>query len=194
MNNFIAISGKKEHGKDTFLNFIIKNAAKIIPNKSIAKLAFADPIKEAILNLYPQIKREHIFGESYYKSLEVNGCVNPETGNPLTIRDLILDFGKRCRQYNENSIIEAAICSANRLITEGKIVIISDCRLKKEKRYLQNNGIKVIRIIRTGIVSNSTDITEIDLDDELGFDKVIMNTNLEDFEKAAVDIINEYLL
>ena len=194
MNNFIAISGKKEHGKDTFFNFIIENAAKIIPNRPIIKLAFADPIKEAILNLYPQIKREHIFGESNYKSITVNGCINPETGNPLTIRDLMLDFGKMCRQYNENSIIEAAMYAADKFIAEGKTVIISDCRLKKEKRYLQSKGVKVIRVIRTGIKSKSTDITEIDLDDETGFDKIIMNTNLEDFEKAAIDIINEYLL
>ena len=148
----IAISGKANSGKNTVSQLLCEEIRyngydKVIPLSSDFKhteifthkiLAFADPIKEMILHMYPQVKRKHLFGSSHLRNKIIDGSF--KDGAPLTIRKLLQDLGEGSKQYNPKIWIEALNKS---LIKHQKnnihVVIVSDLRFIDEFNFLKEN-------------------------------------------------------
>lgn len=194
MTNIIGISGKASHGKDLFSNIIIDELKKQSFNKKIYKTSFASPIKEIVLNMFPFLDSELLYGSSELRKTPIPGYINPETNDVLTIRDVLCQTGKLGRSYNPDCWVYATTNKFPKLIAENKFIIIADARFKNECKHLHSLGAKIIRIIRPGVGFTTNDISETDLDDYTDFDKIIINNTLDDLRKAAIDVINEYII
>jgi len=96
----LVISGKLKHGKDTFANNIIDKLS-IYDKIKVQKTAFANPIKEMSKIMFPQISDKDLWGSSQNRNNIVKGCINPENGHPLTVRDVLIKIGKYGRSCNK---------------------------------------------------------------------------------------------
>lgn len=148
----IAISGKANSGKDTASRYFEDcfnpgwKGRCFTPRKTIS-IAFADPIKEMILQMYPGLKREYLFGDSKYRKEIIPGSYH--NGEPLTIRVLLQEFGEGCKKYNPKIWINAFDAKSKMAEERGdNLVIASDLRFIDEFNYLKENGFYLIRIIR----------------------------------------------
>ena len=197
MVNFISISGKANSGKNTIAELIFKrlglnkNSQYVIPKCQI--LAFADPIKEMAMIMFPYVKREFFYGSSKLRNYIIPGAF--KNGTPLTVRQLLIDIGSGLgKQYNPNIWIE----NLDRMLNAQSIntsVIVPDVRFREEFDYLKSKNFTQIRILRDDI-AKSQDLSEISQeeikDDE--FDYVIYNNGtLEDLKDKITDIMNDII-
>ena len=191
----IAISGKANSGKDTISKMFCelihpfhkytKNHCKII--------AFADPIKNIIKTMYPQIDPLHLFGSSEYRGEIIPGSF--VDGVPLTIRRLLQDFGEGCKKYNPKIWIDVfdnklKKCEKDKI----NIVIASDLRFIDELNYLRENGFVLIRLLKPDDVPQMSHISETQQnqikDEEFNF--IINNDGtLNDLNNKVLEIVNK---
>lgn len=195
--NKIALSGKANSGKDTVGNFI-RQILQENQDANPAKFAFADPMKKIILEMFPQLNPEFLFGPSKLRNTIIPGAFT-EDEQPLTIRQLLLDLGKFGRKYSVDIWINATISNVeNHLNQSGMpIGIITDVRFTNEFYKLRDSGFKVIRIIRPGNDVNINDISEIDMDQvpNSQFDEIIVNNgSLPDLKAAVANFVKRHLL
>ena len=194
----IAISGKLKHGKDSLADYIKSELFHYIlldilyrnDAELVVKMSFADPIKEAVWKMFPDLTKEDLWGPSQNRSKIIENHINPLTGDPLTIRDCLTSIGAWGRSCNEAFWASAAVKKANKLIKKDTIVIISDCRYKNEKEAVEKAGGIVIRVIRPDVGFTTTDPSEVDLDGTSlsEYDYVVNNTGLEALRQQAKDI------
>jgi hypothetical protein len=74
--------------------------------------------------------------------------------------------GKLCLDFDGRSFEDV----------ENTIVALTDCRFPNEVSYLSKHGAKSIRFLRT--ISNDSHISEVALDNYVGFDYIIDNTDM----------------
>lgn len=192
----LAISGKKNTGKNTVVSLIENTLVK--PHLFIHSYAFADPIKEIARQMFPQIDNENLWGPSEKRNTIIPDAFD-EDGNPLTCRKLLLDIGKNGRKYNPDIWINATFDFLNIHAKDSyaQIIstqIISDVRFKNEFKRCKKENFILIRIVRPKNESINQDISEIDLDDitDSEFDFVISNDgNLSDLEKKVNQLIEK---
>src|ERR1700744_2596093 len=97
----ISICGKMNSGKNTIANLL----SGYIENYEGKIIAFADPIKEIIMTMFPWADRDCLYGSSdKRKSVIPNAFDN--NGNPLTYRQSLNDIGTKGREYNPNHWID----------------------------------------------------------------------------------------
>ena len=151
----LVISGKLKHGKDTFAKYIIEHCCLENKNYKIKSTAFANPIKVVAKTMFPQIKRQDLWGSSENRSNIVENCINPKTGEPLIVRDVLTFIGSWGRACNENCWVN---CTFDYILENFDYnFIISDGRFINELEFSKKKGAKIIRIIRPEVVSTSTD-------------------------------------
>jgi len=147
----ISISCKAGVGK----NIVSKILRELISNKidhfntdQYKLIAFADPIKEIALKMFPHIPKKHLFGSSKYRSETIKGAT--KNGKPLTIRQLLIDIGTGWgREYNENIWIENYANRFNIAQKNGATLIITpDVRFANEHTHLKTNNFFQIRLLR----------------------------------------------
>lgn len=153
----IAISGKANSGKNTTASIILEELS-MSDNKQIRHetMAFADPIKEIILTMFPSARREFLYGESAFRSEKIPGAKN-KSGGDLTYRQALIDIGTMAREYNSSiwvecfdkrvKDIEARDTTLPESLRTG-MIIISDLRFQEEMDYLRNNNYFLIKINR----------------------------------------------
>jgi len=167
------ISGKAQHGKDTFSSFLKniyeKNGKKVI-----------------ITQLGKYIK---------YYAREMTGWNLTDEDKP---RELLQNLGTniiREKLKKDSLFIDRMIDDIEIFSCFYDAIIISDVRLKKEIYNIKKvfpDSISV-KVFRSNFESTLTDeqkrhITEIDLDDFNEYDYVIENTTLEELEKKAENL------
>jgi hypothetical protein len=156
----------------------------------VKNIAFADPIKEMILLMFPQVKREHLFGSSSFRNEAISGAF--KDGKPLTIRQLLQDLGESCKQYNSKIWVNVFDHTYKQAIKDNvDLVIASDLRFIDEFRYLKENGFYLIRLLRNEVLQmnhiSETQQSQIRNED---FDKVIYNNStLEDLRYQVEEIV-----
>lgn len=182
----IAINGKANSGKNTIANIF---GTELSNGKFIVE-AFANPIKEIILIMFPQASRECLFGPSNLRKEIIPNAVD-SYGNPLTYRQCLIDIGKAGRAYNENIWVDKLSNSFNKFKDSGwPIFIVSDLRFREEFYSLKKEGFILIRIKRNEeLIIN--DISEKDLDSipDDKFDFIIENNSTIDVLKDKVGAI-----
>lgn len=176
----IAISGKKRSGKNTLTMELMKSLG------ICRSFAFADPIKNIALRMFPQIPREYLFGNS-----ELRESLVPETD--FSCRHLIRKIGRFGRELDQEIWIKSLFDDIETYLLGGdQPVIISDLRYKNEYDYLKNKGYMVVRINRKTPDVEDQHPSETDLDNlpTDGFDYVFVNdADLEKFKIAAKEIL-----
>jgi len=175
----IAISGKANTGKNTVSKILLDLIAEKISHHGNTQkiIAFANPIKEIALKMFPNIPKKHLFGSSKYRSEIIPGA--SKNGSPLTIRQLLMDIGKHGRQYDSELWVKRFDDRFNTAKnSDVRIIIAPDIRFRNEFSYLKMNGFYQIRLLRNNF-TNINDISET-AQDELAnneFNYVLVNNN-----------------
>ena len=192
----IAISGKAQTGKDTSSNLIKLALQK---NKiDVNTIAFATPIKEMLMIMFPNLNRKYVFGSSELRSKIIPGAFDKD-GNPLTIRRALLDIGTLLgRSYKDDVWLNVIDTTIKDLIKRqrksrflgpyNQAIIVNDLRFLNEFNYLKKKEFCLVRIKRQSNTlinhSSETDQEQI-MDNE--FDFVIDNNKTLKHLKSQVD-------
>lgn len=169
----IAISGKARTGKNTIaemMELIFQSE-----NKKVFMTAFADPIKNQVMNWFPDTDREILWGASELRSTLI-------PGTEQTYRQLLIEIGQLGRKFNPNIWINQTLKEVDQKMDERgedqiDIAVITDNRFHNEFLAVKKDNYLSIRIIRPDNNYNLDDISETDLDhlDNAEFDYVISN-------------------
>jgi hypothetical protein len=175
----VALSGKAKSGKDTVSSFI-NNDILTLFNKPLyyQKLAFADPIKEICLKMFPKADKKCLYGSSELRSEFIPDALTPD-GYPLSYRQSIMDIGEYFKRYNKNiwvNILNERLLKAK---ADGmNLIIISDARFLNEFEYIKSNKIPLIRVLREDSAKiNHISETEQNSVSHDFFDHVIINNS-----------------
>lgn len=184
----IAISGKANSGKNTVANLLGSNLSEYYKI-----LAFADPIKEMVLNMFPEADSNCLYGPSQLRSNQIPNAFK-NGSSPLTYRQCLIDLGELGRSYNQNIWVNKLNDKIykNSFISEGfQTVIVSDLRQLNEFNYLKDKGFFIIRLNRD--LSLKLDHkTETNLDDmESSFDYLLNNNGTLDDLRKEIQVIIE---
>lgn len=173
----IAIMGKANTGKNTLAGLLIDELAK--DSLSYKCIAFADPIKEIVMTMFPRANRNCLYGPSQLRAEAIPGAF--KDGKPLTYRQALIDIGTEVgRKYSDKIWLENFDHRFD-LITND-LVIVTDCRFRNEFDHLKQKGFFQIRLYRETGAPEIQHISETGQatirDDE--FDYVLFNTKTLD--------------
>jgi GTPase SAR1 family protein len=180
----IAIMGQANTGKNTLSRIIVRQLRNTnYHHKNVGQrrwltakqLAFADPIKKMIQDMFPKIPKKHLFGSSKFRSEVIPGAF--KDGVPLTIRQLLIDLGTEVgRKYKPDVWLD----NFDYRFEQWKyrsIVIVTDVRFRNEFEHLRKKGFYMIRLYRnTGqpTIQHISETEQQEIKDE-EFDYVIHN-------------------
>lgn len=190
----ISISGKANTGKNTLSKLLADEIKSRLSDwKGNTFIAFADPIKEIVKIMFPNLPKKYLFGSSEFRSKQIPGAF--KNGEPLTIRMALTDIGTDFKNYNYNLWLDVF---NKRLAKSFKksLVIVTDVRFKNEFDYLKQLGFYQIRIYRDEVVKSSH-ISETNQDTikDSEFDYVINNSGtLEDLKAQVTKIVDQLVL
>lgn len=176
----IAITGKANTGKNTLSRMIVRQIrlhekAKNHRFVSAQYIAFADPIKEMIRQMFPTIPRKYLYGSSKYRSELIPGAF--KNGQPLTIRQLLIDLGTEVgRNYKPSVWLDNFDYRFER-VKYKSIVVVTDVRFRNEFEHLRKKGFYQIRLYRNTGLPGSTHVSETNQDtiNDNEFDYVLHN-------------------
>lgn len=158
----VAICGKANSGKNTTSTIIAKELASINDNIWYWEImAFATPIKNMILEMFPQADRGCLFGSSELRNQIIPNAVDKE-GRSLTYRQACIDIGTLGRQYNKNIWVNAFDEKVKQMNIHD-LIICNDLRFINEYNYLKSKRFFIIKLIRD-TVAKSSDATETEQD------------------------------
>lgn len=196
VKRIIAINGKAGAGKNTVADLIKDHLYSTLSLESKV-FAFADPIKNIVLEMFPKTDPGDLWGASERRSKVIPGAFD-EDGNLLTYRKLLLDLGKKGRNYNKDIWINATLENISTYLssTNNSIAIITDLRFTNEFLKLKETDCFFIKIVRPNNQTKVEDISETDLDHlpDSSFDSVI--NNFSDLQRLGLDVghtLNCYL-
>lgn len=195
----IAISGKKNSGKDTLCDYCIQQLQ--VQDWSCEKLGFATELKRQVHVLFG-VPYNILYGDNETKGqlcrvkwedlpfkptqawIEKNGWHNEIPRGYMTVRSLLQIWGTEIvRSIYNNAWVDALIVNAQSSFSE--IIFVNDCRFPNELEGIQANGGVVLRLTRA-IYEEDQHESETALDQDVfdwaRFDRVIPNhgMNLED--------------
>lgn len=197
----IAITGKANTGKNTLANLL---SAKVLdrysaeyaiknPGWAFAFLpkfmAYADPIKEIVITMFPHANKECLYGPSHLRAEPIPGAF--KNGKPLSYRQALIDIGTEVgRGYNDKIWLENFDARYERLLVKSKpnLVIVTDVRFRNEYEHLKQKGFFQIRLYReTGLpdINHVSETNQNSIKDE-EFDYVLYNNKSLDDLKEEV--------
>ena len=200
----ISISGKGGVGKSVFSKFLISAFKEKSNNSGLSfgykTAAFADPIKEIILKMFPNTDKKILYGKSELRSsLVPDSFLNDQ---PLTYRKLLQHLGTEVGQiYKKGIWLDVMQSKLNKAIEKQlNLFIVNDCRFIHEFNYLKSNNFKFIRIIGRSTTLNtenqqhsSEKEQELITDDRFDF---IVNNNkgLKELRAIANSVVDSLIM
>lgn len=200
---FIALSGRKQVGKDTATS--IMKATLEAAGLQVTTTAFAEPLKEMCINILG-LKRELVYGSNDDKNtpstilwdrfpmdvrLKYSDVTWPRSG-PMTVREVLQVMGTDVFRAIEDNVWARA--PFNRDWSDYDVVFLTDCRFPNEKKVTEQHGGIVIRLERnTGYIDNHPSETALDGAD---FDKRFFYQNngtleeLHTFLRSVLETLN----
>jgi hypothetical protein len=199
----IAICGKANTGKNTLANllyqelcdkdmaeFALKHPGSTLQAYSGKFMAFADPIKEIVMTMFPRANKECLYGPSKLRSESIPGAFKND--KPLTYRQALIDIGTEVgRSYSDSVWLENFDHRYEQILTKKKspnIIVITDVRFRNEFDHLKEKGFFQIRLYReTGMapIQHISETGQSSIKDE-EFDYVLFNNkSLEDLKEEV---------
>lgn len=163
----IGLIGKKRSGKDTF-------ASTLVEERGFTRYAFADPLKEAALGLDPLIRFEQ--DETYLATPDYYFGVGPkierlsavverlgweQAKEIREVRRTLQNYGVAIRGIEEDFWTRTTMEKA--LAHRGPVVI-TDVRFPNEVEAVHRAGGIIVRIVRPGLASDDSHVSETALD------------------------------
>lgn len=162
----LGISGKKQAGKDTLAQWLIARADILFPGKRVRRYGFADEVKRIAFEVF-RVPYSLLNGTEEDK--------NTEARPGFTVRDVCKKIGNGFREIDPRVWVDATLSRIESADRGNLIAIIADVRFPDEVTAIQQQGGKVIRLLR-GLPD--ADISETALDGYTGFDAVIDNRDM----------------
>jgi hypothetical protein len=191
----VAICGRANTGKNSTAKLI---ASLLCDEKAEYKMmAFADPMKRAVMQMYPWADRECLYGLSKFRANPIPNTFDRD-GNPLTYRQLLIDIGSRARENDPDHWVKVFDYNVKKLspfaekhLVDRKLLIVPDLRFRNEFDYLREKGFFIIKLFRdTDVVIDSATETNQDLIKLSEFDYVLDNNGtLDDLKKHTKEIV-----
>jgi hypothetical protein len=180
----IAIMGKANTGKNTLAGLLI-DEIKVNGTNSYKCMAFADPIKEIVMTMFPRANRNCLYGPSQLRSESIPGAF--KDGKPLTYRQALIDVGTEVgRKYSDRIWLENFDHRFESVVSD--LVIVTDVRFRNEFDHLKEKGFFQIRLYReTGMapIHHISETGQSSIKDE-EFDYVLFNNkSLEDLKEEV---------
>lgn len=206
MTKILAISGRKQSGKDTNCNFLVRNAPELFNTNSIKKYYFADELKKFCRD-YFDVPEEWLWGTDADKnrltkikwnnlphaeslknkyaidfvmahnSIEyLDENLNKEFNTFMTVRELLQQVGTDIFRKMYENIW---VNSCLRVIRKEnfKYALIADMRFPNEADAIKSEGGILLRLTRK-ITDKDIHTSETALDNYQGFDKILDNSQL----------------
>ena len=195
-----AILGKANSGKNTLANLIfdhikwdeVQSGNVSYLDDRLKSVAFADPIKEMIHIMFPNINKDYLYGSSSLRSSVVPNAYKDD--KPLTIRQLLIDIGTGLgRSYNENVWIDNLFYKLNKAEQDNSLAFaVPDVRFVNECKALKEKKFYLIKLIRDSQLKiNHVSETNQDSIPDSEFDIIIYNNGtLADLSNSAIKIFN----
>jgi len=156
----IGLSGYARSGKDEVANILIEEF-------SFTRVAFADPIKELLLEIDPLVKD----GFRVKNVVKAYGWDQAKVVFP-EVRTLLQTLGVGARKtFGENFWVHQAM---NSMASAHPNIVVTDVRFTNEANTLKINGGQLWRINRPGVTAVNDHISEHDLD-KYSMDKTLEN-------------------
>jgi hypothetical protein len=182
----IALSGKANTGKNTVSKILYQKLSKNQTNIACEYIAFADPIKAMIRNMFPNLPEKYLTGSSQFRAECIPGAF--KNNNPLTVRQLLIDLGTASKNYQMNIWIGALDNAFKKALHKNKnMVIVTDVRFRNEFEYLKKMGFYQIRLLRdcNTKINDSSEIDQDSITDD-EFDCILHNNGtLKDLKMAV---------
>lgn len=179
----IAIMGKANTGKNTLAGLLIDELAK--DSLSYKCMAFADPIKEIVMTMFPRADRNCLYGPSQLRTEIIPGAYKDD--KPLTYRQALIDIGTEVgRKYNDKIWLDNFDHRFELLSHD--LVIVTDCRFRNEFDHLKEKGFFQIRLYRNTGAPEIQHISETgqSLIKDEEFDYILLNNKSLDELKEEV--------
>lgn len=195
----VAICGKANTGKNTLANLLYQEAYEKDKLDFIAQgyqslgysgkfIAFADPIKEIVMTMFPNANKECLYGPSRLRAEIIPGAF--KNGKPLTYRQALIDIGTEVgRSYSDKVWLENFDHRYERLLEKKlNIIVVTDVRFRNEFDHLKEKGFFQIRLYRdTGApeIQHISETGQSSIQDE-EFDYVLFNNkSLEELREEV---------
>lgn len=177
----IGLSGYARSGKDTVAEYLVKNYG-------FTRMAFADPMKEALYRLDPQITFGGMAGLSLAWAVDKSGWEVVKDEAP-EVRGLLQRMGTEVgrNMFGEDFWVDYAIGQS----WKNDNVVFSDVRFRNEASAVQKNWGQNWRVNRPGTLAANAHISETEMDGYKEFDTVIHNDGSLEELYAQVDKIME---
>ncbi len=143
----VGLIGKKRSGKDTFGGELV-NAA------GFTRVAFADPLRQAALDLDPIVGRPALPGElAPQRDIRLSDVV--DTIGWEAAKDYVPEVRRTLERFGTDSIRKLdpdfwVRMAAEKIQSVGGPVVVTDVRFPNEADKIRELGGVVVRIIRTG--------------------------------------------
>lgn len=179
----VGLTGKKRSGKDTA-------AARLVGEHGFRRLAFADPMRDALAALNPWTV---VYDDEVGPLAEAAGFRSPAGTYRLSfllesagwegakgtreVRRLLQHYGTAIRDIKPGFWVDLTMERASTLLAHGESVVITDVRFPDELDAVHLLGGEHWHIQRPGLASDDTHVSETALDSRVHqADAVLHNT------------------
>lgn len=155
-------------------------------------IAFADPIKRMVLEMFPWADRECLYGPSKLRNNIIPGT-SSKNKKSLTYRQVLIDLGKQGRDYDEDHWVNIFDYTVkNYTVKPYKHIICNDVRYRNEFDYLKANNYFLIRVLRNvDRINDSSETNQDEINNE-EFDAIIDNNGtLQELEERVNQIVSQ---
>src|SRR5690606_32695903 len=203
----VGLIGKKRAGKDTVADVLVREYG-------YARVAFADPLKEAALALNPLVRVEDdetgplreagfpvgFVGGRVFRLAHLVGVIGWEAAKEVReVRRTLQRFGQGVRELSPDFWLRQGMERAEELRTStvhppvagvrprtvGAPVVVTDVRYTNEADEIRRAGGYLVRVLRPGQASTDTHSSEVELD-AYPTNRVIVNDGtLDDVQREA---------
>ena len=175
----IGLSGYAQVGKDTVANYLVENYG-------YKRVAFADPLREALYNLNPVITDlPEVFSSTLSNAVDHIGWETVKQ-NSEQVRGLLQRMGTEVgrKMFGEDFWVNLAFKN----VYKGSKIVFTDVRFPNEFDAIKSVDGKIWRVEKPGIQAVNRHSSETALDNHF-FDRGINNdSSIEDLHKA-IDLL-----
>lgn len=181
----IGMIGKKRSGKDTF-------AEALTETHDFARVAFADPLKEASYATNPIVGPAilpGLPGPGFHHLQDVVDAVGWETAKDKVpgVRDFLQRLGTEgIRALDDGFWLRIATGRISALRSIGSPVVVTDCRYPNEADAIRSAGGVIVRVTRDGMQDDGDrHPSETALDDYVADYHVRNNRSIDELQYVA---------
>lgn len=180
----IGLSGKKQSGKTTVVNFLSSEIRKALPATSCSITNFADPLKQIIIKCF--VPNEWQWGE---KQLDCEACKAAILPCGKTVREVLQIVGT---DWFRGLYPDCWVNAYRNNLPWREIYLTTDARFPNEVKCIEDLGGIVIRLLRAPLNDQHESETALD---NYSFKYVVDNRKQDITENcvAVWDIVKPYL-